>query len=406
VIRGSFSADGRIAVTAGADNRVIVWNVARAAAGETFVGHTAPITGLAISRDNRTLYTAALDGKVILWGLGGAHRLDRPFATGPATPDQPPTYALRPDGRVLAIGHSNGTVDLMDTRTLRTLSTFPAVPHAPVLALGFALRSPLLVVGGNNGFLALFDPVRGKLVTRLRGHSGPLYPLSFSADGRLMASASAEAVILWNLRSSKPVARPVRSSVVPLAGTALSPDGRTLAIAHQDERVEILDVATLRHRAWLSQSDSVDTIRFTPDGRSIVGGSFRGSARLWSARTGRPASQVLAGHAGGVVGLAVSPDGDTLALGGFDGTVRLYDLPTQQPLGAPLPGVPNIPVTPEFTPDGASLFAVTDAGRAYRWDVRPSSWARDACAVAGRTLTRTEWQAALPGRPYAPACTP
>ena len=27
-----------------------------------------------------------------------------------------------------------------------------------------------------------------------------------------------------------------------------------------------------------------------------------------------------------------------------------------------------------------------------------------ACAVAGRTLTRTEWTDALPGRDYAPAC--
>ena len=136
-----------------------------------------------------------------------------------------------------------------------------------------------------------------------------------------------------------------------------------------------------------------------------MGGSLKGWARLWSTKTGRPASQVLAGHAGGVIGLAVSPDGDTLAVGSIDGTIRLYDLATRQPLGAPLPGAPNTPVTPQFTPDGAYLFAITDAGRAYRWDVRPSSWARDACAVAGRTLTRTEWQAVLPGRPYAPACT-
>jgi hypothetical protein len=68
--------------------------------------------------------------------------------------------------------------------------------------------------------------------------------------------------------------------------------------------------------------------------------------------------------------------------------------------------VSNIPVTAEFTPDRAYLFAITNGGRAYRWDVRPSSWERDACAMAGRALTRAEWQAALPGRPYAPACTP
>ncbi len=69
------------------------------------------------------------------------------------------------------------------------------------------------------------------------------------------------------------------------------------------------------------------------------------------------------------------------------------------------PFLPNRPVFPQFTPDGAYLFAITDAGRGYRWDMRPSSWAPYACAVAGRALTRTEWEAALPGCHYAPACT-
>jgi hypothetical protein len=66
--------------------------------------------------------------------------------------------------------------------------------------------------------------------------------------------------------------------------------------------------------------------------------------------------------------------------------------------------VANRQVAPEFSPDGAYLFAITDAGRSYRWDVRPSSWEQRACAVAGRRLTRAEWRDALPGRSYAPAC--
>jgi WD40 repeat protein/DNA-binding SARP family transcriptional activator len=405
VTRASFGADGRTAVTGGTDNRVIVWNVVRATARETFVGHTAPVTALAISRDGRTLYSGAVDGTVILWDLASSGGLGRPFTTGTAERYPFPTYALRPDGRVLAVGHENGTVDLIDPRTLLRLSTFTAVSHGPVLALGYVPHSGLLVVGGDNGFLALVDPVHGTRVTRLRGHGGALYTPSFSADGRLMATSSDEAIILWDLRAGEPVGRPLRSSVVALGGAALSPDGRTLAIPQSGQDVEIIDVATGRHRAWLRQSESVIPMRFTPDGRYLVGGSSGGWARLWSAKTGRPAGQVLAGPAGGVFGLAVSADGDTLALGGVDGSVRLYDVPTRQPLGPPLPGGQDGPIAPEFTPDGSYLFAVTQAGRSYRWDVRPSSWEREACAVAGRTLTRSEWQAALPGRPYAPACS-
>ena len=93
-----------------------------------------------------------------------------------------------------------------------------------------------------------------------------------------------------------------------------------------------------------------------------------------------------------------------LATGSWDGTIHLYDVASGQSLGTPFRAVPNHIVDPRFSPDGAYLFGITDAGRGYRWDVRPSTWARFACDVAGRSLTRTEWSDLLPGRDYAPAC--
>jgi hypothetical protein len=38
------------------------------------------------------------------------------------------------------------------------------------------------------------------------------------------------------------------------------------------------------------------------------------------------------------------------------------------------------------------------------WDVNPTSWRARACAVAGRALTRAEWDEFLPGRPYQDVC--
>ncbi|HET6856535.1 MAG TPA: hypothetical protein VFH94_05495, partial [Streptomyces sp.] len=290
------------------------------------------------------------------------------------------------------------------TRTLRTFSNFSAVPNGPVRGMGYVPGGRLLVVGGDDGYLALVDPRRGTLVKRLRGHRDTLRAPAFSADGRLMATTSfSDPVLLWTLRSGRPVGRPRRYfTSLDSRDVSLSPDGRTLAVASVG--VEIVDVATLRLRTVLPASESVLLARFTPDGRFIVGVSHEGWARLWSTETWRPTARPLAGHTGEVLSQSTSADGRTLATGSTDGTIRLFDVRTQQPLGAPLPGRPNRPVAPQFTPDGAYLFALTNEGRPYRWDVRPSTWARHACDVAGRTLTRTEWTDALPGRDYAPAC--
>jgi WD40 repeat protein/DNA-binding SARP family transcriptional activator/Mg-chelatase subunit ChlI len=404
VVGAVFGADGGTAVSAGADSRLIVWDVRRASAVETLEGHAGQVTGMAITRDGATLYTAGLDGKVIIWDLSGARRLGRPFKVGRDT-EEFPRYALSPDGRVLAIGQLDGTVALFDTQTLREVSRFSVVPDRPVRGMGYVPGGSLLVVGGDDGFLAIVDPRAGTILRRLPGHRDTVFTPSFSADGRLMATASGfDTVRLYALPSGRPVGRPLRGPP-DIGDVSLSPDGRTLAITRPPTGgVEIRDVPTLRRRTSLPQTETIqDLARFTPDGRHLVGGSYKGWARLWSTETWKPASRRFIGHAGRVEWQSVSPDGRTLATGGPDGTVRLWDLPTQQPIGAALPGRTDRYLLPQFAPDGARLFAIA-TGRAYRWDVRPASWARHACTVAGRKLTRSEWEDALPERDYDPAC--
>jgi WD40 repeat protein len=407
VVRAAFSPDGRLAITAGEDERLIVWDVERASAEETLEGHTGQITGLAIRRASPTLYSSSLDSKLLIWDLAGDRRLGRPFKVGPDNPEGP-RYALSPDGRVLAVGQPDGSVTLTDPTTLRRLARFPVVPEGPVRGMGYVPGGKLLFVGGEYGFAGLVDPQSGRIVKRLSGHHDRVFTPSFSADGRLMATVSGfDTVRIWALPAGRPVGRPLRTKHA-IGNVSLSPDGRTLVLTRPPDRdVEVRDVPTLRRRATLPESATVwNLVRFTPDGRFLVGGSWKGWAQLWSTATWKPATRRFTAHAGGVESQSVSPNGRTLATGGPDGTIRLWDLRTQQPLGAPLPGLPNRPVAPQFTPDGAYLLAIYgDSGRAYRWDVRPSSWARHACAVAGRTLTRSEWQDALPERDYAPACT-
>ena len=435
VMRATFGPDGRTAVTAGEDNRVIVWDARRAAITETLEGHAGKTTSLAISRDGRTLYTGALDGNVLIWDLIGERRLDRRFRIGPLRPSSfsesltfadrggraPRAFmstALSRDGRILAAGHDDGTVSLFDVSTLRPISTFRAAPRGPVRGMGYIPHTGLLVVGGEGGFLGIFDPDTGRLVQRLPGDRprgaglpqltglGTQLPPSFSADGRLMATADfGNNVLRWRMRAGRAVGTP--RSYRPSVGTldvSLSPDGRTMVVV-AGLGVEVVDVATLRRRADLPGASSVRSAQFTPDGRYVVGASYHGWARKWSTKTWQPVGPVLAGHTDAALSASVSPDGRTVATGSADGTIRLFDVATQKPVGAPLPAVPNRPVAPLFTRDGDYLLAITSAGQAHRWDARPSAWAQRACAVAGRTLTRAEWNDALPGRTYAPACT-
>jgi WD40 repeat protein len=125
---------------------------------------------------------------------------------------------------------------------------------------------------------------------------------------------------------------------------------------------------------------------------------------LFSTDGWRPLSAAFQAHTGFISTVDVSPDGRRFVTAATDGQVRLCDRDTLRPIGAPLPGPQEVNAVAYFSPDGAYVYAVFANGRGYRWDVRPVAWARHACAVAGRRLTRAEWDAVLPERPFAPAC--
>jgi WD40 repeat protein len=267
-------------------------------------------------------------------------------------------------------------------------------------------------VTGPDGFLALADADRGRVLERAPGHEGDVLPPAISADGRLLVTAGDDQTVrLWSLPDMRPVGAPLRfgGSAGMIEDVQISPDGRRLTIALVDlsgesATLEVWDAASRDRVARLEAPDTPTTLRYSPDGRLLAVGYPHGRTQLWSTATWKPATRVLAGDVGDIYAMAISPDGRTLATGSVDRTVRLWDIESQQAVGTPLPGRGVGAAAPYFTPDGAALIASYDNGRAYRWDLRPESLARRACRVAGRRLTRAEWTESLPGRDYDPAC--
>jgi hypothetical protein len=89
---------------------------------------------------------------------------------------------------------------------------------------------------------------------------------------------------------------------------------------------------------------------------------------------------------------------------GADGAPRLVDVESRAQVGPALPAREEVPGAAAFAPDEGNLFAIDSAGRGVRWNVTLSRLEAHACRVAGRVLTRSEWERFLPSRPYDPAC--
>ncbi len=91
----------------------------------------------------------------------------------------------------------------------------------------------------------LFDAETGVIRIRLRGHPLGVNALSFSPDGRILATAGIDhSLKLWDLTTAKELASTKES--LWLKSVAFSPDGRWLAYAGGDESVRLLDMTGRR----------------------------------------------------------------------------------------------------------------------------------------------------------------
>jgi WD40 repeat protein len=154
-------------------------------------------------------------------------------------------------------------------------------------------------------------------------------------------------------------------------GTALSPDGRLLALPAEEE-TQVWDLA--RGQQILTCRVPLDRrfpcLAFSPDSRLLALASREGPVQVWDTTAGTEVFR-LHGRQEQAGGLAFSPDSQLLASAGSDHQVRLWDVRTRQEVREPLPGyvVPNRLVKLAFSPDGRRLAFGGENHTVKVWDV-------------------------------------
>jgi WD40 repeat protein/class 3 adenylate cyclase len=435
----AFSPDDATLVSAGDDEQILVWDVPTGALRETLTGHNGRVLTPVFSADGRTLSTVSLDGTLMMWDLSGTRRLGRSFRASDGLEGGTQTYlAVAPDGEHLAIPSAGGDVVIRDTGSLNAVRTI-RTGTGDVLTAAFSPDAELLATethlvatepGDSDRYrIALWDAGSGEPLADLTGPAlqvklGPedVFPndveaLAFSPDGTLLAGGDDTGhVYLWDVASHRVVGEPIEVPPDPqveingVLGVAFSHDGSMLAAAHGQNA----SVWRLPGRELLFTVNVDDgygrskAVAFSADDGILATGGGTGVVRFWEAATGAEdggaSGHAVQANACWVESLEFSPDGRTLLTSGCDGSARLFDASSRQEIGSPLQGPGNESSSAAFSPDGRRIFVAYRGGLGFVWNVTLGSWKEHACTVAGRHLTRAEWERYLPERPYELVC--
>ncbi len=174
------------------------------------------------------------------------------------------------------------------------------------------------------GLIRVWNLYTGELLGTFFGHSGQIYSVAISSDGRTLASGSADNTIkIWN-----PLPQTFTGHSDEVYSVVFSPDGQTLASGSGDETIKLWNLATgeLLH-TFTGHSDAITSVAFSPDGQTLASGSGDETIKLWNLSS-RELLHTFTGHSDAITSVAFSPDGQTLASGSYDETIKLWDLHT------------------------------------------------------------------------------
>lgn len=261
--------------SASKDGTVKVWNVRLGNCVYSLSSHTMSITALRWGGQN-LLYSASQDRSIKVWNpLEG--KLVRTLEGHGHWVN---ALALNTDYVLRKGGHDHTGACPKDKQEAQKMAQ--KYYDETLVQLGGKER---LVSGSDDFTMFLWDGIESrKPVMRMTGHQKLINVVSFSPDGRYIASGSFDhSVKIWSGSTGKFITS-LRGHVEAVYQLCWSSDSRMLVSASRDSTCKVWDITTKAMKVELpGHEDQVFCVDWSPDGQKVASGSKDKVLKMWSA---------------------------------------------------------------------------------------------------------------------------
>ncbi len=386
------SRDGSLLISAGADGKIRVWDVAALTPVREWRGHEGGVSALVLSADGERLYSApqgaGVRSPIRVWGLRTGE-LEREL---PVAPDASPS----------SLSLVEGPARLLMGDHMRRVFSIDLASGEVTLPIA-AARGPVVNVRASRDGSRVLVTMAGTSVVLDAGTLQRLFEHGEQRQAVLAADWTEEGafvVVCYDgvargmLGAASPSRRAARIVSHWCFGVDFDPGGEAIAATASDGTLHLLDAATLEARRVLTLDTSrrarvVKFLRGTggAGGHRLIVGDGLGRIRVLSEDDERVLSS-FGGDVGEVYSLDVHPDGRRVAVGHAGGRLRIWDVETGM-LERELPRRARRVEGVAFSPDGRLLVAGGQLGGMTAWDVETGE------PIGEFTTSASPWAAAF-----------
>ncbi|BBM86154.1 WD40 repeat domain-containing protein [Candidatus Uabimicrobium amorphum] len=311
-----FSPDNRLVAYTGEDNKIYIHDLENKSLVAKLSGHSQTIRSIHFAKNSRSIFSIAADNTIKSWKIEVAknHR-----------------------------SIDNCVIDIIFHKKRNLYA-----------AISKNLRNIKLWKDPNN-------------ITILKGHKKRINQIAFSANGKYLASASADQTVrVWDVESQKLLMTFTHQDRVE--SVCFHPKNEILASAGRDKVIKLWSIKTQK---WIKDLQGntgwIQDLRFSSDGNTIFSVSTDKKLMMWRWKTNDVIKR--SGHSSVIRSIDLSPDGKLLATGSWDKSIILWDAKSGNPI-ANLSGHEEMVYKVKFTPNGKYLLSASEDKTIKIWSLQ------------------------------------
>ena len=319
-----FSPDGQTIASAGEGRNIRVWDAGTGEELTVLEGHGSQVTDLAFFADGSHIVSSSADNTVRMWNLDPQPQLRvlQPHQAAIAS------AVFSPDGvSILSGGHDNA-VRLTDVRTGQVVRTLGH--HSDkVTDVAFSSDGRRAASASRDDHAIVWDVESGQVI-RDCVHPDDVRSVCFTPDGHHIVTGGNEPLVnVWSVATGERI-HTLSGHTGAIYVVTVSADGRFIASGggnHSGVRIWDADTGDLIH--GMSDAGNIDALRFNVGRTILYGGNRESQMFAWDVASGELLGN-MSGHTDAVDEIILSPDGRRLISGGWDHTIRFWDTQTFQ----------------------------------------------------------------------------